>query len=337
MIDILKSHVALTLAHPRQIACAKISPDGLRIAAAGLDGKIHVTSIEDGARRTLEGHESWVVALGFAADGRLISADQHGTLIAWDAALEKRLWTSKTPGPAFLRCLAVGTTILSGGDDGLLRVRNFDGKILEEIKHEAPIYAAAFHPDGTFVTGDLRGTIRHGARTLEAKVLHTRGEDFLADVGGVRSFAFNKDGTLLAAGGMRESKSNTFCPGTPTVLTYDWATGKKKSQLETGGSADGPVNALAWLEDGTLCGVSESHGGNAGLYFWKEGPKPLHTAEAPSAYDLSLHPDGRRLALACYASKGSGGNGRAAKTRAEYVPNEGAVRLYALYEKPKKK
>jgi WD40 repeat protein len=335
VIDVSKAHVSATLAHPRQITCARFSPDGRFVAAAGLDERIHVTAIEGGARRTLAGHETWVVAIGFAPDGRLISADQHGTLICWDAALEKRLWTSKTPGAGFLRCLAVGPTIVTGGDDGRVRVRDNSGKIAQEVDQGSPVYAAAFHPDGSFATGDLRGVIRHGDRTFDAKILHTRGEDFLADVGGVRSLAFTRDGATLAAGGLRDAKSNTFCPGTPAVVLFDGASGRKKALFEIGTAVDGYVNALAYLADGTLCGVSESHGGNAGLYFWKEGPKPAHAAEAPSAYGLDLHPDGDRLALACYAAKGSSGNGRAAKTRADYLPNEGAVRIYALTDKPK--
>ena len=104
-----------------------------------------------------------------------------------------------------------------------------------------------------------------------------------------------------------------------------------------GGTFNGSDNTSEGYNspDGTLCGVSESHGGNAGLYFWKDGPKPAHTAEAPSAYDVDLHPDGERVAIAAYAAKGGGGNGRGAKTRAEYVPNEGLVRIYSLTEKPK--
>lgn len=29
----------------------------------------------------------------------------------------------------------------------------------------------------------------------------------------------------LAAGGLRDMESHTFCPGTPVVLVFDWATG----------------------------------------------------------------------------------------------------------------
>lgn len=333
-------HFVRALPHERQIARARFSPCGKFVAAAGCDEKIHVSALEGGTR-ALEGHETWVVGLAYAPDGRLFSADLHGVIHAWDG--EKRLWTSKSPGRDFLRALATdGRILLSVGDDRIVRVRDTrDGKVLQELKgHDSYVYAVAFHPDGSFVTGDLKGEILHWrdgklARKLDARLLHSRGEDFLADVGGVRSFAFSRDGLRLAAGGMKDAKSNTFCPGTPAVLVFDWESGQRKSILETTGPVDGPVNALAYLPDGTLCGVSESHGGNAGLYFWKNDPKPLHTEAAPSAYDIDLHPDGLRLAIAAFAPKGSGGNGRAAKSREDYVPHEGAVRIYSLTEKPK--
>ena len=324
-----------TLPVERQILRARFSPDGKVVAAGGIDEKIHVIAL-DGPRRALEGHQSWVVGLAFAPDGRLFSADQHGRVLAWDAALEKRLWTYQTPGRDFLRAIATdGKALITAGDDRVVRVLDLDGRLVRELRgHESPIYAAAFHPDGSFVTGDLNGDVLHwrdGAlqRKLDAKILHSRGEDFLADVGGIRSFAFSADGRRLAAGGMKDIKSNTFCPGTPAVLVFDWEKGQRTSVHEISGAVDGPVNALAYLADGQLCGVSESHGGNAGLYVWKDAPKPAHTENAPAAYDLDLHPDGKRLAIAAYAAKGSNGNGRLVKTRADYVPNEGAVRIYA--------
>lgn len=337
--DVTKAWVSATLKHERQIARARFSPDGTTVAAAGLDEKIHLSSL-DGGTKALDGHETWVVALAYAPDGRLFSADLHGVVIAWDG--ETKLWTSKTPGSAFLRALATdGKTVLTAGDDRIVRVRDAkSGTILRELKgHESYVYAVAYTPDG-FLSGDLKGEILHWVdgrlkRKLDAKILHTLGEDFLADVGGVRSFAF--DGKRLAAGGMKDAKSNTFCPGTPVVLVYDWESGKRTSILECTGTVDGPVNALAYLADGTLCGVSESHGGNASVFFWKDGAKPVHAAPAPSAYDLDVHPDGQRLLIAAYAAKGGGGNGRAAKTRAEYVPNEGVVQVFSLFEKPKKK
>jgi WD40 repeat protein len=317
---------------PTQIARARFSPCGKHVAAGGVDAKIHVIPL-DGPRRALEGHESWIVGLAFAPDGRLFSADQLGGVIAWDVALEKQLGSVKVPD--LLRALATdGKRLLAVGDAGVVRVLDDQLRVVIELRgHDSPIYAAAFHKDGSFVSGDLRGDVLHwrdGAlvRKLEARPLHTRGQDFLADVGGVRSFAWSPDGRRFAVGGLREAKSNTFCPGTPSVLVYDWESGQRVSTLDTTGPADGPVNALAYAPDGTLYGVAESHGGNAGLYAWKEGPKPASVKEAPSAYDLDLHPDGKRLAIAAYAAKGKGGNGRAASARADYVPNEGAVRLY---------
>ena len=57
--------------------------------------------------------------------------------------------------------------------------------------------------------GQGRGLVR----SLDAGQLHTRKENFLADVGGVRSLSFDKAGGQLACGGMTDAKSNSFCPG----------------------------------------------------------------------------------------------------------------------------
>lgn len=338
--DPAKAWVSATLKHERQIARARFSPCGKFVAAGGCDEKIHVTSLEGGTR-ALEGHESWIVGLAFAPDGRLFSADMHGLVQASD--LEKKLWTFKTPTRDFLRAIATdGKTLVAVGDDRIVRVLDSrSGALLKELKgHGSYVYAVAFHPDGSFVTGDLNGDILHWAngalqRKIDAKILRTRDDEMLADVGGVRSFAFTADGKRLAVGGMKDAKSNTFCPGTPAVLVFDWASGERTSILEASGAVDGPVNALAYLPDGTLCGVSEAHGGNAGVYFWKDGPKPAHTANAPAAYDIDLHPDGQRIAIAAYVQRGNTANGRNAKTREEYVPNAGVVQVYSLFEKPK--
>ena len=61
----------------------------------------------------------------------------------------------------------------------------------------------------TFYSGDLLGKIHQWdiasgkqLRTLDASVLHTRKENFLADIGGVKRIALSDDGNLLACSGI---------------------------------------------------------------------------------------------------------------------------------------
>src|SRR6185295_16577764 len=156
----------------------------------------------------------------------------------------------------------------TGARDGIVRLwSTADGKLVRELKgHARDIYSAAFHPDGkSLATGDYDGKILHWeittgklVRTLEAPVLVTRNADFLCDVGGVRALAFDAEGKRLAASGLRDAKSNTFCPGAPAGVVFDWESGKATGTLKAkDDKIDGGILALRYLQDGTLVGCAE--------------------------------------------------------------------------------
>jgi WD40 repeat protein len=243
---------------------------------------------------------------------------------------------------------ADGKYLISAGDDAVIKVwQTRNGKLATKLEgHQECIFSLAVSPDGKhLVSGDLYGSVRQWSigdwkqiRELDAKLLHTRKENFIADVGGVRSLAFSGDGKLLAVGGMKEAKSNAFCPGKPTVLIFDWATGKVKNELKIKGKSDGPFNALRFLEDGTLAGHTEILHSASELTFWKvDQPEPLHSIKNGSGYDLSLHPDKRQLLVPTYATGGSSGNGGRGKTPENYLTNTTVLRIFSLFAKPEEK
>jgi len=312
----------------------------------------------------LEGHSTWVSRLLATPDGsRLISSDLHGTLIGWDLAAgdpdESRppglAWTVKDahpsqPGvPGWIRALAVtgdGKTLLTAGTDGIIRLwSSSDGKPAGRLEgHAGDIFSLAMHPDGkTLLSGDIFGVIHQwdlatgkSVRRFDASQLHTRKENFLADVGGVRSLAFDKTGKRLACGGMTDAKSNAFCPGKPGVLVFDFASGKQTGllRMKKGKADDGPIKGLAFLDDGTLVGQGERLHAVCSLEFWNPADGTvLHTVDTPSGYDLAIHPDGRRICTPVWIGNGRAGNGRHA-TPEEYQPHFGHVRIYQLSEKP---
>lgn len=354
-LDATAVWISREIKFPRQLFRARFSPDGHTIAAGGQDRLVHLWDLrgEEPLHRSLNGHETWLSSLAFHPTApRLFTADYQGVIHCWnylDENSSKPIWTIPSADRDNVRSLVVtpdGRHLISAGDDAIIKFwRTDNGKKLIRLEgHHDCIFSLAISPDGKhLVSGDLLGTIRQWdladgskfVRVLDASLLHTRGEQFLADVGGVRSLAFNAEGTLLAAGGMKDAKSNAFCPGKPTVLVFDWLNGKIRSELRIKGKSDGPLNSLCFLSNGTLAGHTEILHANSELVFWKiDQPDPLHSLVNPSAYELSLHPDGRQLLAACYLSGGSGGNGARKRDREKYISNGSTLRVFSLYRQP---
>lgn len=348
-LDATKTWATQTLEHDRPLLCCAFSPCGEYVVAGAQDEGVHRWQLESGAKTSFAGHESWVHSLAFHPKGKqLFTSDFHGAVHCWNYAdaNPRPVWSIPAAHDGWVVATAVtrdGKHLITAGNDTRVRLwETATGKpVADLVGHETEVYSLALHPDGkTLASGDLHGKIHvwnlsqtKPARTLDATVLMTRGEDFLADVGGVRSLAFNAEGTLLAAGGMTDIKGNTFCPGTPAILVFDWDTGKLQKTLRPQKKSDGPIKGLAFLADGALAGLGEHLNSASSLEFWKpDGETSFHAIGRNSGYSLHLHPDGRRLAAAGIVNNGRGGNGGVSLE--EYVSHNGSVVIYALHDKP---
>ncbi len=337
--------------HDRILTVCAFSPCGKYAVAGTQHEDVQRWELAGGTRTPLTAHRSWVMALAFHPDGkRLITGDYHGVVHCWAyaEAAPKPQWTIQDTGHGWVRDLAIspdGKHLLTTGNDKLVRLWSPEGgkAIREFAGHEHHVYSLAIAPDSkTFYSGDLLGKIHQWdfasgklLRTLDASVLHARGEDYLADVGGARRMAISPDGKLLACSGMTDANGNTFCVGKAAVLVFDLATGKLKQTLRPKTKMDGPLEGLSFLPDGTIAAQGQLLHSATSIEFWKPDTEaPYHILKAPTGYSLHLHPDQLRLASACYEANGRSGNGRNAE-KEEYTSNNGALKIYSLFEKPK--
>lgn len=311
-LDVTQTHPIQELKYTSPLVGCRIDPTGRFVVAGAQDNTLQRWELATGKATPLVGHKSWVRGLAFSADGkRLFSADWTGKVLAWplDADKPEPSLTIDTH-KGWARAVIVspdGKTLATCGNDHLVKLWSAaDGKPIAEFAgHEYHVYNIAFHPSGKRLAScDLRGIVLEwdleagkSVRELDAKVLYKYDPTFMADIGGARSMAFDATGSLLGCAGIT-NVSNAFAGiGNPVVVLFDWAPGKRKQLLASKETFQGTMWGVAFHPEGFIVGIA---GGNGGmLYFWKPDQAPAYhqLKLANNARDLSLHPDGRRLAV----------------------------------------
>jgi WD40 repeat protein len=355
-IDPTKTREALQHKHSRPLVACRFHPTGRFVFLGAEDNLVHRFDIQSKAITPFAGHDSWVRAIGFSPDGKLLyTAGYDGRLVFWPAAADK-------PQPiqvidahhGWVRALAVspdGKQVATCGNDQLVKLWNTaNGELIEELAvHGSQIYNIAFSPSGaSLVWCDLKGVVQEYDVATEdvrklgpAEKLYKYDPSFRADIGGARSIAFSADGKRLALGGIT-NVTNAFAGiGNAIVVLIDIESGKVIQQLE----AKDKVNGTAWgvaHHPGVAVGA-EGHpsstasapfwiglaggGGGGWLYFWKderaaaEKEKSAKDAVLNEFFKLKLPTDGRDLSLS------------PDKTQVAVAHSDGALRLFALHER----
>jgi WD40 repeat protein len=341
MPDLL-AKLAKTLEHTRQLWTVRYSPCGQFLFAAGYDALIHrwdVSAAEPRRLDSLAGHQGWTQRIAFAGE-MLLTADSWGRLIAWKYAAEQPqpIWNVEQALAGWIRALAIspdGTMVAVSGCDPSVKLYSIaDGKQIAELGgHPTDVYSVAFHPDGkSLVSGDLKGTLRHWdvatkkvVRQIEAPMLYR--VDRLQDCGGVRHLSFDTSGKQLLCGGMK-NPGGGFAEGAPVLLVLDWDAGVIAHELQHGDKNDGFVYDAAFHPSGFVMATCCAMPGKGQLWFWRIGePKPYFVStDLPNGRGLSLHPDGKRLALVTSVAVNANGRPQGDK----YVDGTAKIQLLDL-------
>jgi WD40 repeat protein len=330
----------------RQITASRFSPDGAVLAAVGFDAAVwrwRLNGNELASLPSLTGHQGWATAVAFhPTRPQVFTVDSWGGMQAHHSHEDdaKLLWKHEKAHDGWIRQIAIsadGTHLATCGRDCFVRVWDASsGKLVVEHKTPEDVFAVTFQPDGkAIVFGDSRGRLeawdfaaKKSVRTFDAAVLYKI--DRIQDIPGLRNLLFIEEGKTLVASGTTPQNGATP-QSIPTVLFFDYESGKLKKTFTHGTNKEGYVHDLVPHPQGYLMAVSSGSPGSGMLFLFRaEENAPFHVnTKLANCHSLALHPDAKRF-IVTSTNRDSNGNGRKLAKDGEYATNTSPLHLFEL-------
>jgi WD40 repeat protein len=238
---------------------------------------------------SLQGHIGTVNSVCFSPDGkRLASADAHGTLKVWDAAMGKERLTLQGDPTGWVNSVAFspdGTRLVSSGwnpfNPAHHEVKVWDaatGKEILSLKgHTQRVTSVCFSPEGkrlASASGDQ--TVKVWDAVTGQEILSLKGHTKAVDC-----VAFSPDGKRLVSS------------GDVTVKVWDAQTGQLSLSLQ---GHTGSVPSVAFSPDGKRL-ASASYDKTVKVWDAATGQQTLTLkGHTDPVYSVCFSPDGKRLA-----------------------------------------
>ena len=192
--DIQKRQVIAQLeGDTRTVYAVVFSPDGRTLASAGYDGQIKVWgTVSDWARLGTLQNSGTVFALDFSPDGKVLASTGQEAVTLWAVESGEEI-ASVTGHAAWVRGTAFspnGKTLVSGGDDGTVRVQNIES-YLQILQQREMVRLLYFLPLNRQAQPDIDAkldTLIRDVQQFYAEQMHTHGF-------GRKTFTFETDGT----------------------------------------------------------------------------------------------------------------------------------------------
>ena len=285
--DLAKSVFAETLS---SVMSLTFSPDGEKLATGDVDGKIRLWQVADGKQLlTIQGHQTWVWAIGFSPDGRVLaSCSEDSTIRLWDTASGQclKILQGQVSGVRSISFSPNGQILASGAEDSTIHLWDItSGQCLKTLQGETGrVFSISFSPNGREIAsgGDDR-TIRlwNIADGQCLKVLHGHTE-------WIWSISFSPNGQEIASGGDDR-----------TIRLWNIADGQCLKVLH---GHTGSVQSVSFSPDGQEI-ASGSHDSSIRLWSVEDG-QCLHIfhGHTGTVRAVSFSPDAQEIASGSHDS-----------------------------------
>ena len=124
-----KRERAVLRAHTREVISVAFAPDGKTLASGSWDGTVKLWDVASAKEKTTLPHQSFVYAVAYTADGKVLLSAGRGSVRAWDVATAKELLTYKSPYDVISLSIAPDGKSFAAGELRHRRLIGFDNSL----------------------------------------------------------------------------------------------------------------------------------------------------------------------------------------------------------------
>jgi WD40 repeat protein len=313
-----------------------VSPNGVHIATASLDGSVQLWRPDGSPVATMQGHRNLAWNVAFSPDSStLMSSGADGKIKLWDLN-GKLLQTLEGHSLGVWRAVFSpdGSLIASASPDETVKLWKRDGTLLKTLPHQGLVFGVDFSPDGrSLVTGAYDNQVRiWQVGSPSSPEFGTLLRTLSGHRTGITSVVYRPQGDLptddLIASAEQDGTIKLWQPDGKLVRTLESDSGFTNLAFSPNGETFASVDANGavklWRFDGALLTTFQGHNGeirgvafspdgrtilsaslDKTVRFWKPGGMPFltllrHSAEVSG---LAVSPDGNRIVTGTSSGK----------------------------------